>query len=70
MKAYEIPLKVTEEGELESLELLLKVLPRGREVRAIILISKSEDEDAVWLRLTAKQFLAGYFDTDSIYDRI
>ncbi|RLC77690.1 MAG: hypothetical protein DRI61_11070 [Chloroflexi bacterium] len=70
MKAYEIPLKVTEEGELESLELLLKVLPRGKEVRAIILIPEPTDEDTMWYRLTAEQFLAGYSEADSIYDRM
>ena len=28
------------------------------------------EEQAAWFRLTAEQFLAGYSEADSIYDRI
>ncbi len=72
MKAYEIPIKVTKEGKIESLDALLELLPRNQVVRVIILIPEptEAEEDAVWSRLTAEQFLAGYSETDSIYDRI
>jgi hypothetical protein len=72
MKAYEIPIKVTKEGEIELLDALLELLPREQVVRVIILVPESTDaeEQAVWSRLTTEQFFAGYNEADSIYDRI
>jgi len=37
MKAYELPVKVTPEGELELPETLLALLPRDQIIRVIIL---------------------------------
>ena len=72
MKAYEIPIKVTEESKTGLLETLLELLPRDQVVRVIILVPEPTDaeEQAAWSRLTAEQFLAGYSEADSIYDRI
>jgi mRNA interferase MazF len=72
MKAYEFPVKVTTEGKLELPEDFLTLLPREQVVRAIILIPEPTDseEQDMWSRLTAEQFLAGYSEADSIYDRI
>ncbi len=57
MKAYEFPCKVT---------------PEGRVVRMVILLNepiKREDQE-VWARLTAEQFFAGYSEADAVYDEI
>jgi hypothetical protein len=72
MKAYELPVKVTPEGELELPETLLALLPRDQIIRVIILIPELTDskEQYAWARLTAEQFLAGYSEADSIYDTI
>jgi hypothetical protein len=72
MKAYEIPVKVTKEGRIESLDALLELLPRDQVVRVIVLVPEPTDteEQAAWSRLTAEQFLAGYGEADSIYNRI
>lgn len=72
MKAYEIPVKISAEGKLELPEDLLTLLPREQVVRMVILVPESTDreEHAMWSRLTAEQFFAGYSETDSIYDRI
>jgi hypothetical protein len=72
MKAYELPVKVTPEGELELPETLLALLPRDQIIRVIILIPEPTDskEQDAWARLTAEQFLAGYSEADSIYDTI
>jgi len=72
MKAYEIPVKVTRKGRIESLDALLELLPRDQVVRVIVLVPEPTDveEQAAWSRLTAEQFLAGYSEADSIYDRI
>lgn len=71
MKAYEVSVKVTPQGQLELPAALLKALPRGKVVRVIILIdgSAGADEEAAWAHLTAEQFLSGYGEADAIYDR-
>ncbi|PIP40707.1 hypothetical protein COZ71_01750 [Candidatus Desantisbacteria bacterium CG_4_8_14_3_um_filter_40_12] len=72
MKAYEIPIKIPKEGNIELPETLLSVLPRGQVVRMIILSPESIDgnEQILWSQLTTEQFFAGYSEADSIYDRI
>jgi hypothetical protein len=45
-----------------------KLSPHQR-VRVIVLIPDA-DPDAEWSRLTTEQFLAGYADTDAIYDEL
>jgi len=72
MKAYEIPIKVTEESKTGLLEALLELLPRDQVARVIILVPEPTDaeERAAWSQLTAEQFLAGYSEADAIYDRI
>lgn len=71
MKAYEIPMKVSAEGRLELPDALLTLLPREQVVRVLILVPETteQEENALWPRLTAEQFLAGYSEVDSIYDR-
>ena len=70
MKAYDIPVKVTSEGELDIPPALAELLPRDQTIRIIILISEHTDseEQAAWSRLTAEQFQAGYSEADAIYD--
>lgn len=72
MKAYEFPAKVTSEGILDIPSALTEMLPRGQVIRVIILISEPTDvdEQRAWSRLTAEQFLAGYSETDVIYDEL
>lgn len=72
MKAYEIPIKIPEKGNIKLPEDLLSVLPRGQVVRMIILSPESIDvnEQIMWSQLTTEQFFAGYSEADSIYDRI
>jgi hypothetical protein len=44
-----------------------------QEVRVIVLICEPANahyEEQAWARLTAEQFLAGYNDTDAIYDTL
>lgn len=72
MKAYEVPAKVTPEGKLELPEEMGRLLPRDQAVRVIILVPEpaESEEQAMWSRLTAEQFFAGYDEADSIYDKI
>ena len=71
MIAYELPAKVTSEGQLDIPSAFAEMLPRGQVVRLLVLIDESaDDEEAAWSRLTAEQFLAGYSEADSIYDTL
>ena len=72
MKAYEFPTKLTSDGKLELPDKLLELLPDNQIIRVIILISEPTDmeEQSAWSRLTAEQFLAGYSEADSVYDKI
>jgi hypothetical protein len=70
MKAYEFPTRLTPAGSLALPEEIARQLPVDSEVRAIVLVPEASDEEAgtVWSEATARQLLAGYADTDSIYD--
>jgi hypothetical protein len=72
MKAYEFPVKVKPDGNLDFPIAVAELLPRGQVVRIIILVNepKDEDEQLAWARLTSEQFLAGYNEVDSIYDKV
>jgi hypothetical protein len=72
MKAYEFPVKVTSDGKLALPDTFLKLLPDNQVVRIVLLVSEPTDveEQAAWSQLTAEQFLAGYSEADTIYDRI
>lgn len=72
MKAYEFPTKLKSDGKLELPDKILKLIPSDQTVRVIILVSEATDieELMAWNKITAEQFLAGYNEADSIYDRI
>ena len=72
MKAYEFPCKVTSEGRLELPDALMKLLPANQVGRVIILLSEptEREDEEVWARLTAEQFLTGYSEADAVYDEI
>ena len=71
MKAYELPAKITPEGNLELPERLRRLLPAGKMARVIVLVpdAADADEQAAWEGLTADQFLSGYAAADAVYDR-
>ena len=71
MKAYELPAKITPEGNLELPERLRRLLPAGNAARVIVLIPDpaGADEQNAWERLTADQFCSGCAAADSVYDR-
>jgi bifunctional DNA-binding transcriptional regulator/antitoxin component of YhaV-PrlF toxin-antitoxin module len=69
MKAYEVPMKVTDQGTLKIPSEIARALKKEEVVRVIILVSEPSDEHAAWSRMTAEQFLAGYAEMDAVYDR-
>lgn len=72
MRAYEFPLRMTPEGRLEIPTSLQEVLPRSRSGRVLVLVEDPTDpaEEATWRQLIQKEFLAGYSDSDAIYDTL
>ena len=71
MKAFELSAKLTPDGNLELPEAVRKLLPAGKPARVIVLVpdAADADEQSAWDQLTAQQFLAGYAETDAVYDR-
>ncbi len=69
MKAYEFPTKINRDGSIELPEGLKWVLPADQNVRVILLVDETTDEQTEWDQLTAEQFLAGYAEADAIYDQ-
>ena len=72
MQIYEVPIDIPPEGKLELPKVLIDRMILGQSIRLIALLDEPEDKeyDSGWARVTAEQFLAGYGDTDAIYDTI
>lgn len=70
MKAYEFPAKITADGQLDIPAGFSDQLPREKEVRVLLLVPETDQDQSAWTRLTAEQFLAGYSDADAVYDRL
>lgn len=70
MRAYEFPAKFTEDGRLELPSDLQERLRNQPSARIIVLVDESDDESAIWTRMTTEQFLSGYSEADEIYDRL
>jgi hypothetical protein len=67
MKAYEYYADVLTDGHLSIPEDLKDKLKPESKVRVMLLL---DDEDAVWNNFTMSQFLKGYSEEDSIYDKL
>ncbi len=72
MRAYEFPSRVTSDGQLELPPELLDLIPTGRPVRVVVLVSEVTEieEEAATARHLAEQFLATYGNADAVYDSI
>jgi hypothetical protein len=70
MKAFDFPTKVSPERTLEIPAPVPEMLPEGKRVRVILLVSEPSDiyEQQEWSHLTAREFFAGYADSDAMYD--
>ena len=68
MKAYELPVKLDQNGKVELPTNLAKVLEEASEARMILLVESASDKG--WAQLSREQFAAGYADADSAYDTL
>jgi hypothetical protein len=69
MKALEFETTLSTDSKLTVPENLALQIPKEEAVRVIVLLPES-DGDADWQRLAAEQFLAGYSESDAIYDAV
>jgi len=73
MKAYEFQTKITTDGKIDVPLNFFRELKRKQVVRVIVLITEpteASSDEGQWTRLTEEQFLAGYSDTDAVYDEL
>jgi len=68
MKAFELPVKVDAHGKIELPASLARLLKQHPSARMILLIE--EDDERAWSKAARATFLAGYADTDSVYDAL
>ncbi|MBI5525994.1 MAG: hypothetical protein HY897_06630 [Deltaproteobacteria bacterium] len=71
MKAYEFPLAIGPDGSVRIPQEVAKSLTPNQTGRLILLVSEGADENKVsWRTTTTEQFLKGYGEIDSAYDRM
>ena len=70
MNAYEFQTTVTPDHKLNIPDALFGKFEVHKTIRVIVLINESADEEQAWAHLTAEQFLAGYNDSDAVYDQL
>jgi hypothetical protein len=66
MKALEFSTTIADNNIEIPENIRLQLDKEGKQVRVILLIEESADND--WKKVTAQQFLNGYDESDSIYD--
>ncbi|HGJ65319.1 TPA: hypothetical protein ENS27_08025 [bacterium] len=72
MKAYEFTVKKNSDGKINLPDNLIRLLNENQNVRLIVLIDEQLNKkvDLDWDNLTETEFLAGYDEADSIYDKV
>jgi hypothetical protein len=67
MKAYEYEGKVLPDGHLSIPEDLKGKLKSDSKIKVMLLV---DDEEGAWDKLSMSQFLKGYSEKDTIYDKL
>ncbi len=67
MKAYEYEGKLLPDGHLSIPENLKGKLKSDSKFRVMLLL---DDEETAWDKLSMSQFLKGYSEKDTIYDKL
>jgi hypothetical protein len=69
MKAIEFQTKLHSADSIDIPASYQGQLKSDQEVRVIVLIDDSMEDDS-WKKLTTKQFFSGYSDEDAVYDKL
>jgi hypothetical protein len=67
MKAYEYEGKVLPDGHLSLPEDLKGKLKSDSKIKVMLLV---DDEETTWDKMSMSQFLKGYSEKDTIYDKL
>ena len=67
MKTYEYEGKVLPDGHLSIPEDLKEKLKSDSKIKVMLLV---DDEETAWDKLSMSQFLEGYSEKDTIYDKL
>jgi hypothetical protein len=67
MKTYEYEGKILSDGHLSIPEDLRGKLKSDSKIKVMLLV---DDEEAAWDKLSMSQFLKGYSEKDTIYDKL
>jgi hypothetical protein len=67
MKAYELPIKLNEQGMFDVPQALKQVLESGLAAKLFVLVEEEEDEERGWAQLAAEAFFADDDGADDIY---
>jgi hypothetical protein len=70
MKAYEIPLRLDKNGNLNIPDKVMSLLKKDETIRTIFLIGEDDDDENSWRMIVKDQFLKGYSESDAVYDKI
>lgn len=68
MQAFEFEAQI--ENDLINIPPELKAKLSADSHYRVILLTTDDEEEATWQTATTKGFLAGYADSDSIYDKL
>ena len=69
MKTLEFDATLSADSSLKVPKDVAAQIPREQPVRVIVLLGE-DDEAAGWKHTAAEQFLAGYSESDRIYDAV
>ena len=69
MKVLEFQAQIPGDGMLKVPPDIAAQIPGDDQVRVVLVIGESP-EDQAWQKLTADRFLAGYAESDAIYDNL
>jgi len=67
MKAYEYKGEILPDGHLSIPEDLRSKLKSDSKIKVMLLV---DDEEAAWDKMSMSQFLKGYSEKDTIYDKV
>ncbi|MBM2814318.1 MAG: hypothetical protein HW421_1080 [Ignavibacteria bacterium] len=71
MTAYEVPLLFRQDGLVEIPSQYSELFVKEKTYRAILFLPEENiNEESDWSNLTVNEFIEGYSDGDSIYDKL
>jgi hypothetical protein len=70
MKAVEFFSSIRPDGTLELPPAVAELLREHEDPLRVLVLVPEDEDDAQWRRMTAEEFMAGYADSDAIYDKL